>query len=85
MEAKTRDKSCYTWRCMISVSSLGVQITDGVEDDPVQGRVNVMHRRQRLRRDLPVHGNGERAQDLSAVGAHDRGTNENPSVGIFDE
>src|SRR5689334_19428783 len=51
----------------------------------MQCRVDVVHRCERRGWDLRVDGRGECTEYLAAVGAHDRGTDENASVDILHE
>ena len=51
----------------------------------MQGRVGVVHGPEGRGRHLRVHGRGERAENLAAIGAHHGGADEHAAVDILDD
>src|SRR6476659_10237568 len=73
------------WELPVTSDCSGVQVVESAEDSSMQCRIDIVHRCERRGWGFRVDGRGECTENLAAVGAHDRGTDENASVDILHE
>src|SRR3954449_12548377 len=73
-----------TLRYPISEQGGSGELGEGVFDGPVEGRVGVDHRPQRVRRDLGVHRGDQHREHLTTGRAGRRRPDQHATIGVLD-